>query len=617
MVSICILSVWAKGDTATDGGDLIRLTTSEGDLLASDAEGFDMTPFARDGASLNFDSVLTAEGLLDDELLAFIGDELWRRLTPGTIADALTGRLSDTRFYLDLRSEALRGLPWELLRYRDVFVFTQHSCRFCLGHPRAHAVPFAGTPPALDHPLRLMVIIGNKVDDDNINADEELARIERRAHLKNCDLLLKVLLRPDPDVIEGALKTFQPHILHFVGHGNVDTNGDPVIEVWSQTANVNESWAPQRIQAVFSQSPPRLVVLNACRTAAFKNSVSLIDAFSKAGCIAVVAMMGDIRGDASVEFSQAFYEALCDGNTVDEAATRARMFVRDVASVSDSHAVPLLRSNWLLPRVVIHGDAADALKVFQSQSDTRQWVAEDFVDRWDQRWNAWRTITETSRLTVFCGGKDSGKSELLRAVAEIWARQDRCVINVGLSGAPTGDFHQLLMQITERAENSDGIDASELRSALNETEAPSRVAPKFHHALERCAGGKQVLLAIDGLSEWESTVVNTIILPELCVPYLKTRDSSLVRMIVALRDMPEIRNWGAIPNGWTAIELGEFSVHEWQRAVQHLAWYWRGRVTDQNRQTFEGVVKLVSEGQIRAAQYLELVRNTAQIGSAA
>ena len=43
-----------------------------------------------------------------------------------------------------------------------------------------------------------------------------------------------------------------------------------------------------------------------------------------------------------------------------------------------------------------------------------------FVDRWDHRWETWRTLfLNESRLAVLCGAEDVGKTVLLKMLAAI------------------------------------------------------------------------------------------------------------------------------------------------------------------------------------------------------
>lgn len=598
-----ILSVWAEGDDPGDSAP-ISLLRPDGTVVASHDTGFDLQPFIRDEVEVDPGSAFSASGRLDTSMQHYLGEELWRRVAPADIATALEPMISDVLVYLDLRSVSLLKLPWELLRCRDTFVFAREQARFCLGRPSRRDVGLFESPPAIEQPARMMIIIGSKPNDTNILADDELACIEQRAHAKNADFLLKVLIRPSTSDIVNGLVTFRPHILHFIGHGNVDAADVPIIEVWSEADQRNEIWTTDNIVDEFSRSPPQLVVLNACRTASPSDTASFVDAFSRTGCPSVVGMMGDVLGESSLYFSQAFYDALCSGLAIDQACTRARGFLR--GHVTGGNTIEL-RSNWSLLRVLIRGNANELFKMPQPLPGLIRLAEEDFVDRWEQRWEGWRTIIETSSLTMLCGQKDGGKSSLLRAIAQIWCASGRPVILADVSQPPRGGWQDLLNRIVDEGRNMPGINATVLDEAL-QGDSLSEVMPRFHAALEQCSLGLPLLVAIDGLSEWQQDLIE---LPSLCEPYLGADSGSQVRMLIALREAPVVAGWGYIPQGWNPIDVGLFSEAEWKRAVRQMASYWHQRINPAHSRHFADYVTQWEAHPNTSASALNLLRGIA------
>ena len=171
------------------------------------------------------------------------------------------------RVYLDLRSDGLKRHPWELLRSGNWNVFTAGKTAWCFGRPDPTTDENAGTPPPVEHPVRVLIVLGNRPDDTNIRARQELMIIERSAHRHNTDVLLRALLYPTARDSEDALETFRPHLFHFIGHGGKDAKAPPQIWVYSREAGISEPWDANRVRTVFSQHPPRVVILNACQTA--------------------------------------------------------------------------------------------------------------------------------------------------------------------------------------------------------------------------------------------------------------------------------------------------------------------------------------------------------------
>ncbi|WP_347975583.1 CHAT domain-containing protein [Microbacterium sp. ProA8] len=570
-----LLSVRAAGEPG-DGESITLTDVAGGSPIAAHHEGFDTSPLVQDGVEIDLSEVLGREGLLSGPRLEFVGEALWKRLTPGEIGPALEDRLGDSRIYLDLRSTTLHDYPWELLRHRGFDLFL--AARICLGVPQASRSPLAGRPPEPEHPLRVLVVVGNDPADDLLKAEAELLEIEAAAHLKNEEILLKTLLRPKPEEVQQALAGFRPHILHFIGHGGRADDGEsPDIRVFAAATGQNDVWTAGRIRNVVRSSPPRLVVLNACSTGTAPSAAaSLVEAFLDAGCIAVIGMLGDIRADSSHALSGQFYRSLFEGRSIDEALMSARLTVKNLASGSGSDSIAELRSNWPLPRLTARGDVGEAITVVPPRPGfARRWLTADYVARWDERWSAWRAMDgTTSYLALVTGSANVGKSALLNTIADTGARHGDRVVKVDF-GRPSGDsWRDVLARIAQAAakEHLDG----RLAEIVAQPGDSGAVIAEFHAELARTVGDGRLLIVLDGLSEWEENVVDDILLDQLCGPYLNGSDTgSPVKMILATD-----KAWDVLkgPQGWTPTALGPFTEEEWGRAVTHFEGYWRGQL---------------------------------------
>jgi hypothetical protein len=573
-VADLVLSVRVAGESGD--GDPITLTdAANGALIATHPAGFDTSPLVYEGVEIVPMSVLGREELLRRPLLEYVGETLWERLTPGEVGAALKERIRDSRVYLHLRSSDLNDYPWELLRYGGFDLFL--AARICLGVPFAAPGLFAGTAPGLEHPLRVLVVIGNHPDDDLIKAETELEEIEAAAHLKNEEVLLKALLHPKPEDVQLALTEFEPHVLHFIGHGEAaDENAVPDIRVFAAATGQNDVWRADRIRNVVRVSPPRLVVLNACATGtAHTVATSLVEAFLDAGCIAVIAMLGDIRADSSHALSGQFYRSLFDGQSIDQALMSARLIVKELASGSGSDSIEDLQSNWPLPRLTVRGDLDAAIQVPRQPGPARRWLSDDYVARWDERWNAWRAMDGTSSyLALVTGSASIGKSELLNTIAETGLRHGDRVVKVDF-GRPSGNsWRDVLRRIAVVAK------AEHIAGRLEEIAAqPGESGPviaAFQAELARAVDDGRLLIVLDGLSDWEENVVDDILLDQLCGPYLKanTQDSP-IRMILATD-----KKWDVLkgPQGWTRTAIDPFPEDEWHRAIRHFEAYWKSQL---------------------------------------
>lgn len=620
-----VLSVWAAGDDPADGGAPIRLSrVGDAAPVAEHGTGFDTSAFHHRDAVVEPEDSLTAAGLMDESCKAAVGDQLWARLTPGAIGSALTPLLGTERIYLDVRSVGLLRYPWELLRCADQYIFTSGRTRWALGRPEPTDHFAAGTPPPPDHPLRVLVVIGNHPEDERIHAREELMLIEREAHLRNAEVLFTALHHPHATVIEATLKDFRPHVFHFIGHGDGSRDEPAQISVWSSAAKVSDPWSAERIRTVFAQAPPRLVVLNACQTAhAPTEATSLVRAFLDAGCLATVAMLGEIQGAASAAFSERFYREIFAGQPVDTAATRARMAVGMLTG--DDADMLQVRSHWVLPRVSVRGDADTAVTMpYAGTPATVRWLVPDFVTRWKERWRAWTAMSGNqklgdgteARLTVLWGSTNAGKRELVNTLAEARARAGDEVINVDLVSDHTGDWRDLLERIADAAAKA-GFDATDLHATARAQGPSATVIGRFRAGLERLRHAESddapVLVVLDGLSVWTADMVTETVLPELCRPLLRAPAGSRLRMMITLMTAPDPAVWGRRPAGWEPIEVGDFDREEWDRAIVHFREYWRMRIPEGERGRFLDLAHGAS-GYPRAMM-LDMLRGVAEVHS--
>lgn len=110
-----------------------------------------------------------------------------------------------------------------------------------------------------------------------------------------------------------------PNVIHFLGHGGIDSRGRPCLRMSDE--DDEEKWLPvevlaQQIAASF-RGMLRLVVLEACETAASSTSALISPGFSsaaqiltQAGADAVVAFSWPTRAKAALTCTTEFYRAL-------------------------------------------------------------------------------------------------------------------------------------------------------------------------------------------------------------------------------------------------------------------------------------------------------------------
>jgi hypothetical protein len=327
-------------------------------------------------------------------------------------------------------------------------------------------------------------------------------------------------------------------------------------------------------------------------------------------------MMGKIRGEASLAFSDKFYELILRGQSVDEAVASTRHFIKTQAPSYDAQgaaAVEYLRSNWPLFRLFIQGDARGAIRMRIPELSRTKWIIEDFVDRWNHRWDVWNTIfIKNRRLAVLWGDEKAGKSELLKAIVGIWARKCSRIIVADVSGSKSGNWERLLIEISAKAKESEFIGATELESISNSNMPRKKRIEAYLKALEKCAENEMLLIVIDGLGQWQKKLIEDTILPEICAPFLRDNEMSNVWMMITLKEEPPKTVWGTVVPGWKPIKVGNFPKEEWKRAVKQFEFHWLSKLDNAKQALFKACIRPLAESDRRRAPTLEQIRSFAK-----
>jgi CHAT domain len=326
---------------------------------------------------------------------AAVGDRLSAAILSGQVAE-LWARVAEfaasghpLRIRLDIRPGPLRALPWELLRWGDRWTFPQKHLSAWRG-----PVPQAAEDPDMG-PVRVLIVVCNPLDH-RIRPDEELAFITGGLAGQVGQAFVEILDGPDRRRLSHEINRLRPHVLHFIGHGMPRTGGnDP--ELWFNWVTVQQAAAatsapwglPVSEIAQLADWQPRLVVINACRTAA--DALGPIggfsDAFLAAGTRAVVSMQADIESSTALQFSEAFYKEL--GRVpLDEVVARARrQLIQENGDTGE----------WAMPVLAARTDPVQALGVVLAPAASLDRIAgrpeyvqlRDFLNRSAERRDAW------------------------------------------------------------------------------------------------------------------------------------------------------------------------------------------------------------------------------------
>jgi CHAT domain-containing protein len=203
--------------------------------------------------------------------------------------------------------------------------------------------------------IRILFLSANPRRTGRIQVDEEAREIAKKIREGSCrdDFDFEVRTAVRPADLQGLLLMYQPHIVHFSGHGNKAEK--IILEGTLGQARTVDNQGLAQVFALYKQHV-RLVVLNACFThvlaCAITQKIDYAVGTSKA--------IGDRGG---VAFAAAFYRALGFGKSVKEAFASAKaelgltkmprtqgieLFVRDGLHKRD--AFPCVRDRGLVFR---------------------------------------------------------------------------------------------------------------------------------------------------------------------------------------------------------------------------------------------------------------------------
>lgn len=164
--------------------------------------------------------------------------------------------------------------------------------------------------------IRVLFFSANPWSNSRILVDEEAREIYKRLHEGRCRDRFELFTHPAtrPEDLQQLLLTYQPHIVHFSGHG---TKRQKLILGGSHgRGKMIDQQGLAKVFALYNNHV-RLVLLNACFTKAQARSISEVVDYS----IGTSRPIGD---KASVAFAGAFYRSLGFGKSVKEAFEAAR-----------------------------------------------------------------------------------------------------------------------------------------------------------------------------------------------------------------------------------------------------------------------------------------------------
>ncbi|MDZ8030068.1 MAG: CHAT domain-containing protein [Nostoc sp. DedQUE08] len=236
------------------------------------------------------------------------------------------------RLQLVFRGEAneLAGLPWEFLYYpgsetrRGFFIVDDPHLVISRYISSASG---RGNLNITEDSLKVLCVTSEPEEEgiDKVLPDLTIKVIE---NLKNSYLIdLEVLRNKNKQEVLAKINNIKPHILHYIGHGRFDSQ-EQVGEITLVNSAKKVEWVSDRtFGEFFSDFQPRLVILQACQGGEVDftaNYAGLAPQLTRNEIPAVIAMQYPLNNAVASFFSEAFYQALAKGESVDAAMQQGR-----------------------------------------------------------------------------------------------------------------------------------------------------------------------------------------------------------------------------------------------------------------------------------------------------
>lgn len=244
------------------------------------------------------------------------------------------------------KSPQLAALPWE-------FLYNDRRRSFLALNRLTPIVRYLDVQaptdrPQLSLPLRVLVVIASPVGLPPLDLPGEQELI-RQAWGSRPEVSVQFLNPATPSALQAKLWDWQPHVLHFMGHGHFDTLTGAGALLFVDHQNQPKPIVGAQLGVLLSNAPSvRLAFLNACQSAELSRSSNL-DPFSGvaaalviAGLPAVVAMQFPISDQAALAFANGFYPRLAAGEAIELAVSFGRETIRLELNDNQEWGTPVL-----------------------------------------------------------------------------------------------------------------------------------------------------------------------------------------------------------------------------------------------------------------------------------
>ena len=266
------------------------------------------------------------------------------------------------RIVLRLSASELATLPWESMFDPSTGSYVSRR------EPLVRYVPVPSSPPPLKVrlPLRILALIASPRGLAQLDIEKERENLTRALQpmINAGSVAVEWLEHATWPTVQDRLQAESWHIIHFIGHGDFDTDRDEgVLALENDSGRLNPVPAESVVDLLHEAQPmPRLVVLNACESSTSSQSdlfSGVAAALVRGGVTAVTAMQFEISDQAAIAFSRGFYTAIGHGRSVDEAVRSGRVAILGLGADS---------LEWITPTLYLRGQEGHLFDLTDSTS---------------------------------------------------------------------------------------------------------------------------------------------------------------------------------------------------------------------------------------------------------
>jgi hypothetical protein len=289
-----------------------------------------------------------------------LGHALWQEIVD--LALEAKDATVELAFVHNAEHRWLHGLPWEMM-CGD----TQGAAAKFLVAGRKPSVIFTRLVPVdeqnygkleqADYPPRVLFVLGQKLGDESIRPGAEIIGLLRRLRSAGRSIHRRILQEANLDSLKNAVKSFRPHVVHFICHGQED-GGKGYLTLMRDADDgapgpdreqFKLCHADNILDALRAAKLPIVIVLSACYSATGRLEMGhmppLAAELVEKGVPIVLGMSGRVADRACRLFTRRFGESLVSGDSLARAAIEARL------TAHSRGADPAASVDWAFPTI--------------------------------------------------------------------------------------------------------------------------------------------------------------------------------------------------------------------------------------------------------------------------